>query len=64
MKTNTNQSIEILNDELSKTCQELFNLRMQNGIGQLSQKHLLKYAKRKIARIKTILARKMKMGEK
>lgn len=41
--------------ELSK---EQFNLRIQQGIGQLTQPHRMKNVRRDIARIKTILNQK------
>ena len=37
---------------------EHFNLRMQKGSGQLSQKHLLRNARRNVARIETIITEK------
>lgn len=46
-------------DELVETLHELlkeqFNLRMQNGTGQISRPHLFKEVRRSIARVKTIL---------
>jgi large subunit ribosomal protein L29 len=37
---------------------EQFNLRMQKASGQLGQSHLLKEARREIARVKTVLKEK------
>lgn len=46
-------------DELQKTLEELlqeqFNLRMQQGTGQLSRPSQVKQVRRDIARIKTVM---------
>ena len=46
-------------DELVKIeldlLKELFNLRMQNGSGQVSKSHLLRDAKKNVARVKTAI---------
>lgn len=39
---------------------EQFNMRIQKGTGQLAKSHLIKNARRNIARINTILAEKYK----
>ena len=44
-----------LNKELLASFREQFNLRMQKATHQLSQTHLLKQVRRKIAVIKTLL---------
>lgn len=44
-----------LKSELVALRKEQFNLRMQQAIGQLTQGHLVRDARKKIARIKTIL---------
>ncbi|MGD8956409.1 MAG: 50S ribosomal protein L29 [Chromatiaceae bacterium] len=53
--------------ELRKALQELlkeqFNLRMQRGTGQFSRPHLMKDARRNIARVKTILNEMRQAGE-
>jgi len=46
---------EELNDMVTDLLREQFNLRMQNGSGQLSKPSRLKSVRRDIARIKTIL---------
>jgi len=46
---------EQLREELENTRQELFNLRFRLVIRQLEDTNALRRAKRKIARIKTIL---------
>ncbi|PWR00043.1 50S ribosomal protein L29 [Leucothrix pacifica] len=49
------KSAEELNEELLSTLKEQFALRMQQATGQLSRPSDMKLARRKIARIKTIL---------
>ena len=46
---------EELSDMVTDLLREQFNLRMQNGSGQLSKPSRLKSVRRDIARIKTIL---------
>ncbi len=52
------KSAEELNDELLVLRREQFNLRMQQGGGQLAQPHLMKSVRRDIARVKTVLQEK------
>ncbi|BFM10333.1 50S ribosomal protein L29 [Simiduia litorea] len=52
------KSVEELNAALLSELQAQFKLRMQAATGQLSQTHLLKNARRDIARIKTVLTEK------
>jgi large subunit ribosomal protein L29 len=47
-----------LRKELSSLLKEQFNLRMQKGIGQLSQPHELNRVRKDIARVKTFLNQK------
>jgi len=51
-----------LKEELLNLRKEQFNLRMQQGAGQMSKPHLFKMVRRDIARIKTILTEKDKAG--
>jgi large subunit ribosomal protein L29 len=44
-----------LNDLLTELGREQFNLRMQNGTGQLSKTDSVKKVRRNIARVKTVL---------
>lgn len=46
---------EALEAELMELTKERFNLRMQNGSGQLTTPHRLRDVNRDIARVKTIL---------
>ena len=52
------KTVEELNAELLKQLEEQFKLRMQSSTGQLNQTHLLKQARRDIARIKTVIRQK------
>jgi|TARA_B110000977_G_scaffold145056_1_gene184103 large subunit ribosomal protein L29 len=52
------KSVDELNEELVKLHKEQFNLRTQNATGQLGQIHLLKAARRDIARVNTVLTEK------
>lgn len=51
-----------LKEELLNIRKEQFNLRMQQGAGEMSKPHLFKNARRDIARVKTILAEKKAGG--
>lgn len=53
-----------LKEELLNLRKEQFNLRMQQGAGEMSKPHLFKNVRRDIARIKTILAEKKQAGER
>lgn len=53
-----NKQISELKDELFSLLREQFNLRMQKGVGQLTQTHLLRNVKKRIACVKTILNEK------
>lgn len=52
------KSIDDLNKEQTEKQRELFNLRMQKGMGQVTQTHHFRNVKKAIARIKTILREK------
>lgn len=52
------KSVDELTAELEKLREEQFKLRMQLATGQLTQNHLLRQARRDIARIKTVLTEK------
>ena len=52
------KSVEDLNNELLALMREQFNLRMQNGSGQLTRPHQMKEVRRNIARVKTVLNEK------
>ena len=52
-----------LKEELLNLRKEQFNLRMQQGVGEMSKPHLFKDVRRNIARIKTVLAEKQLAGK-
>lgn len=52
-----------LTEELLNLRKEQFNLRMQQGVGEMSKPHLFKNVRRDIARIKTVLAEKQQAGK-
>ena len=49
-----------LKAELQALRQEQFNLRMQASMGQMNQSHLTRDARKKVARVKTLLNQKAK----
>ena len=52
------KSVADLEQELLNLKREQFNLRMQQGSGQLAQTHRVKEVRREVARVKTILTEK------
>jgi large subunit ribosomal protein L29 len=59
MKTKT---VVELRDELKRLLQEQFSLRMQKGMGQMTNAHELRRVRRDIARVKTIMTQKSGEG--
>ncbi len=57
------KSADELKLELDGLLKEQFNLRMQQGTGQLSRPDQVKKVRRDIARIKTVMNEKAKAGE-
>jgi large subunit ribosomal protein L29 len=57
------KTVAELNEELLGLAREQFNLRMQNGSGQLARPHQMKEVRRNIARVKTILNEKAGKAE-
>jgi len=53
------KSVNELNNLKVEVLREQFNLRMQKGTGQLTKNHLMKIARRNLARIETILKQKV-----
>ena len=51
-----------LRDELKGLLQEQFSLRMQKGMGQMTNIHELRRVRRDIARIKTVMTGKSNEG--
>ncbi len=52
-----------LKEELLNLRKEQFNLRMQQGAGEMTKPHLFKNVRRDIARIKTVLTEKKQAGK-
>jgi large subunit ribosomal protein L29 len=52
-----------LRGELNGLLQEQFNLRMQKGMGQLTNSNELRRVRRDIARVKTIMTEKTTEGK-
>ena len=59
MKTKT--TVE-LRDELNRLLQEQFSLRMQKGMGQMTNVNELRRVRRDIARVKTVMTQKSVEG--
>ena len=59
MKT---KSVVELRDELKGLLQEQFNLRMQKGMGQMTNVNELRRVRRDIARVKTIMTQRSAEG--
>ncbi len=55
-------SVDELRKELHERLREQFNLRMQQGSGQLSRPHQMKAVRRDVARLKTIMNEKQRVG--
>jgi large subunit ribosomal protein L29 len=55
-------SKEDLQKELLETRRELFNFRVQKATSQLTRTHLVRNAKKTVARIKTVLKEKETAG--
>ena len=58
------KSDEGLEKELLELSREAFNLRMQQGTGQLSRPNQVKEVRRNIARVKTIMNERRKVESK
>ncbi len=56
------KTVAELNEHLNTLYRDQFNLRMQKSTGQLAQTHLTGNIKRDIARVKTIITEKQKVG--
>ncbi|MEJ2316060.1 MAG: 50S ribosomal protein L29 [Gammaproteobacteria bacterium] len=50
-----NKSTAELQETLHELLQEQFNLRMQQGTGQLARPHLMQEVRKNIARVKTLM---------
>ncbi len=56
------KSLDELRETLHELLKEQFNLRMQQGTGQLGRPHLIRQVRRDIARVKTVMNEKRKAG--
>ncbi len=52
-----------LREELKNLLQEQFSLRMQKGMGQLTNSNELRRVRRDIARVKTVITQKSMEGK-
>ena len=52
------KSVVELGDELKDLLQEQFNVRMQKGMGQMTNVNELRRVRRDIARVKTVMTEK------
>lgn len=57
------KSVSELGEELTALYREQFNLRMQQGSGQAARPDQFSKVRKNIARIKTVLTEKKKVGE-
>jgi large subunit ribosomal protein L29 len=56
------KTVAELNEQLNTLYRDQFNIRMQKSTGQLAQTHLTSNIKKDIARVKTIITEKQKVG--
>ena len=56
------KSVAELNEQLNSLYKDRFAIRMQKRTGQLGQSHLIEIHRKDIARIKTIITEKEKVG--
>ena len=56
------KTVAELNEQLNTLYRDQFSARMQKSTGQLAQTHLTGSIKKEIARIKTIITEKEKVG--
>ena len=54
------KSQEELRETLHDLLKEQFNLRMQQGAGQVARHHVIRQVRRNIARVKTVMNEKRK----
>jgi|Laugrespbdmm15sd_2_1035082.scaffolds.fasta_scaffold277401_1 large subunit ribosomal protein L29 len=56
------KTVAELNDQLNTLYREQFTCRMQKSTGQLAQSHMTGKIRKDIARVKTIITEKEKVG--
>ena len=57
------KTVAELREELNSLLQEQFNLRMQKGMGQMTNVNELRRVRRDIARVKTVMTQKTIEGK-
>jgi large subunit ribosomal protein L29 len=57
------KTVAELREELNNLLQEQFNLRMQKGMGQMTNVNELSRVRRDIARVKTVMTQKKMEGK-
>ena len=57
------KTVAELSEELNNLLQEQFNLRMQKGMGQMTNVNELSRVRRDIARVKTVMTEKKMEGK-
>mgnify|MGYP001545648489 CR=1 FL=1 len=57
------KTVAELREELNNLLQEQFNLRMQKGMGQMTNVNELSRVRRDIARVKTVMTEKKMEGK-
>jgi len=57
------KTVAELRDELNGLLQQQFSLRMQKGMGQMTNIHELRQVRRDIARVKTVMTEKTNEGD-
>jgi large subunit ribosomal protein L29 len=60
VKSLRSKDVAGLKTELEALRKEQFNLRMQSSMGQMNQSHLTRDARKKVARVQTLLNQKSK----
>ena len=61
-KTNQIGSVKEAKVKIAKLTKELFEARMKNSLGQLSNPLVIRYTRKEVARLKTFLNRKESSG--
>ena len=60
LKVLRGKDAKALNEELAAVRREQFNLRMQSATGQAVKSHVVTLARKKVARLKTLLQQQAK----
>jgi len=57
------KTVKELRDEVTALRKEQFNLRMQQAAGQTPRGHMIRNARKNVARVKTVLNERAKAGK-